>query len=398
MARQKIACPGCREEVPALDECVKCGRQLPKNTERPAQPAAPPSPAGFDGQPEPAPALAGPRRSGTPGIADFGAAAARDAGRGAPQVKRKAREWRWLLTPALVVLVVASAYVLAAFHIVSGGRFGKPGQFIPKAALSAKNSFVDLSRLDPGPDGMRVFREANPELVRTLRGALLAGLKTAGREGQPLSMVQLNELQACRANQLLIEGARRKQFFERKLDRTDVGTRAFFDDLIRAGYLARIPLDPGRGPKSFEDYRYDAGAGQVTCAVHGDMRRDWGGLLWDRSDYRLIFTTDALPEAGGTATFSEQYASGLSDQYARRVCLNRLYGLSMGLKAYTAEVLQGKAPERLEMLQVRDLVGRGYQFEVPQCPRNPGRFSFELKGLKGDVPIVACEKHRHQYP
>jgi hypothetical protein len=182
------------------------------------------------------------------------------------------------------------------------------------------------------------------------------------------------------------------------VDRTDVGTRAFFDELIKAGCLARVPEDPGKGPRSFENYRYDAQAGQVTCSVHGDMRRDWGGLLWDRADYRLIFTTDSLPPAGGTATFSEQYASGLSDQYARRVCLNRLYSTSMALRAYTSEVLAGKRPQQLETIQLRDLVSRGYQFEIPQCPRNPGRFSFELKGWKDDVPIVVCGTHRHQYP
>jgi competence protein ComGC len=71
----------------------------------------------------------------------------------------------------------------------------------------------------------------------------------------------------CRATQRLLSGAIELYNLDRNTRRTDMGPLC--TDLVRSGYLGRLPQDPGQGSNSAGNFYLTQRGNGLSCRVHG---------------------------------------------------------------------------------------------------------------------------------
>lgn len=386
MARPTVNCPHCREEVPALDDCVQCGRSLAGASAPQKRPPVTPSQSPF-----------GQVASGTHAAASPATSSPGTETRPASGPERSVvQESRF---PAVLVFGLFSILLaLSGIHVVSGGRIGASHRVLFKESLSLMDTFANLNSLDPGQEYYRNFREGHPGLARVLRGVLVEELRAKGLEGRSRTPDEQKEIRACRAMQMMLEGARRLYYLQKGEELINVSEPAFYEKLSEAGLLGKFVGDPGVKGSGPQSYAFDAVLGQVTCNQHGGMGRDALGEVWDTIDYRLIFTEETPPELGGVAGLPDMYSPLLADQQARRDCIAKLAALSHAIQSYNSQYLGGTQPTSLDIKLLREMVTRKAIEEIPQCPRGQGRFVYEIRGYVGEVPTLFCTRHVQKFP
>lgn len=83
---------------------------------------------------------------------------------------------------------------------------------------------------------------------------------------------------ACYANQRTLVGAVEMYNLDKNLKVTNLDA-ALLQELVKGGYLSKIPDDPGQGEGTADHYVLTTVGGGITCTVHGQVQGEMKGTL-----------------------------------------------------------------------------------------------------------------------